>query len=32
MVAVESNEVGFEIQAGAKGLEALILQFPREGE
>ncbi len=30
MVAVESNEAGFKITAGDKGLEALILQFPRE--
>jgi hypothetical protein len=30
MVVVESNEDGFEIRAGKKGLEALVLQFPRE--
>jgi hypothetical protein len=30
MVAVESHEDGFEIRAGSKGLEALVLQFPRE--
>jgi hypothetical protein len=28
MVAVESNEPEFEIRAGDKGLEALVLQFP----
>jgi len=32
MVVVESNEPGFEIRAGSAGLEALILQFPREDE
>ena len=32
MVVVESNEDGFEIRAGGKGLEALVLQFPREEE
>ena len=30
MVVVESNEAGFEIQAGSHGLEALILQYPIE--
>ena len=30
MVAVEPNEDGYEIRAGKTGLEALILQFPRE--
>ena len=30
MVVVESNEDGFEIRAGDKGLEALILQYPIE--
>ncbi len=28
MVAVESSEPEFEIRAGNKGLEALVLQFP----
>jgi hypothetical protein len=32
MVVVESNEDGFEIRAGRKGLEALVLQYPREDE
>ena len=32
MVVVESKEAGFEIQAGKKGLEALILQYPIEDE
>lgn len=32
MVVVEPNEDGFDIRAGKKGLEALILQFPREDE
>jgi hypothetical protein len=32
MVVVESNEAGFEIQAGKKGLEALILQYPIEDD
>lgn len=32
MVVVESNEDGFEIRAGKKGLEALVLQYPREDE
>ena len=32
MVAVESTEEGFEIRAGKKGLEALVLQYPRENE
>lgn len=30
MVAVESNEPAFELKAGPKGLEALVMQFPRE--
>ncbi len=30
MVVVESSEAGFEICAGKKGLEALILQYPIE--
>ena len=30
MVVVEPNEEKFEIRAGAKGLEALVLQYPRE--
>lgn len=30
MIAIEPNEGGFEIRAGKKGLEALVLQFPRE--
>ncbi len=30
MVAVESNEPGFEIRAGKQGLEALVLEFPTE--
>lgn len=30
MVVVESNEPAFEIHAGPKGLEALILQYPLE--
>ncbi|MCW5603105.1 MAG: hypothetical protein KIT18_00945 [Burkholderiales bacterium] len=29
MIFVDSNEPSFEICAGAKGLEALIMQFPR---
>jgi hypothetical protein len=29
MVAVENEETGFEIRAGAKGLEALVLEYPR---
>ena len=32
MVAVESNEKPFEIVAGSKGLEALILQYPIEND
>ncbi len=32
MVVVESKEAGFEIQAGKKGLEALVLQYPIEDE
>lgn len=32
MIVVESNEAGFEIQAGKNGLEALILQYPIEDE
>jgi hypothetical protein len=31
MVAVENEETGFEIRAGAKGLEALVLEYPRGG-
>lgn len=30
MVVVEPNEKGFEIRAGSQGLEALVLQYPRE--
>ena len=30
MIVVESNEAGFEIQAGTRGMEALILQYPVE--
>ena len=30
MVVVEPNENRFEIRAGAQGLEALVLQYPRE--
>jgi hypothetical protein len=30
MIVVEPNEEGFEIRAGKNGLEALVLQFPRE--
>ena len=30
MAVVEPNEEEFEIHAGAKGLEALVLQYPRE--
>jgi hypothetical protein len=30
MVVVENNESGFVIQAGENGLEALVLQYPRE--
>jgi hypothetical protein len=30
MVVVEPNEEKFEIRAGAKGLEALVLEYPRE--
>jgi hypothetical protein len=32
MVAVESNEDAFEMRAGTHGLEALVLQYPREDE
>lgn len=32
MVVVEPNEDEFEIRAGAKGLEALVLQYPREDQ
>ena len=32
MVAIETNEEPLEIRAGAKGLEVLVLQFPREEE
>lgn len=31
MIVVESNEAGFEIQAGTMGVEALILQYLIEG-
>jgi hypothetical protein len=30
MVVVEPNEEKFEIRAGAKGVEALVLQYPRQ--
>ena len=30
MVVVENNEEAFNIQAGSKGVEALVLQYPRE--
>ena len=30
MVVVEPTEEKFEIRAGAKGVEALVLQYPRE--
>ncbi|GAA4347120.1 hypothetical protein GCM10023165_32010 [Variovorax defluvii] len=30
MVVVENNEREFEIRAGSKGVEALVLQYPRE--
>jgi hypothetical protein len=30
MVVVEPNEEKFEIRAGAKGLEALVLEYPRD--
>ena len=30
MVVVEPTEAAFEIHAGSKGLEALVLQYPRE--
>ena len=30
MVVVEPNEDKFELRAGAKGVEALVLQYPRE--
>jgi hypothetical protein len=30
MVVVEPNEPAFEIRAGSRGLEALVLQYPRE--
>ena len=30
MTVVEPNEDEFEIKAGSKGLEALVLEFPRE--
>lgn len=32
MVVVEPNEDGFKIRAGRAGLEALVLQFPREDD
>jgi hypothetical protein len=30
MVCVEPNENGFELRAGRQGLEALVLEYPRE--
>jgi hypothetical protein len=30
MLVVEPNEEAIEIRAGGQGLEALIMQFPRE--
>jgi hypothetical protein len=30
MTVVEPNEDEFEIKAGSKGFEALVLEFPRE--
>jgi hypothetical protein len=30
MVVVENVEDSFEIRAGSKGVEALVLQYPRE--
>lgn len=32
MAVVEPNENKFELRAGAKGLEALVLQYPREDQ
>jgi hypothetical protein len=32
MVFVEPGEEAFEIRAGANGLEALVMQFPRDDE
>jgi len=32
MVVVESNEEEFEIRAGRQGLEALVLQYPKDDE
>lgn len=32
MIVVESSEAPIEFQAGAKGLEVLVLQFPREAD
>lgn len=32
MVVVEPSEDGFEIRAGSEGVEALVLQYPREDE
>jgi hypothetical protein len=32
MVFVEPNEDAFEIKAGRNGLEALVMQFPRDDE
>ena len=32
MIFVESNENAFEIKAGRNGLEALVLQFPRDDD
>ena len=31
MVVVEPNEEKFELRTGARGVEALVLQYPREG-
>ena len=30
MTVVENTDDGFEIRAGAKGLEAIVMEFPRE--
>jgi hypothetical protein len=32
VVVVENNEDGFEIRAGDKGVEALVLQYPRDDQ
>ena len=32
MVYVESSEDAFEIEAGRHGLEALVMQFPRDDD